>query len=74
MSNGRRAGPGPRMRLLGPPLCGVSREIPPGRTESTDFGMAVGGVEYGRGSALSVGAAREIAAEQALRTLWAARR
>lgn len=74
MSNGRREGAGLRTRLLGLPLYGVSRDSPPRHAESTEFGVAVDGLEYGRGSALNVGAAREIAAEQALRTLWAARR
>ncbi|RDX51963.1 hypothetical protein K466DRAFT_593064 [Polyporus arcularius HHB13444] len=33
----------------------------------------INGVEYGRGSAISLGGAREVAAEMALRALWSTR-
>ncbi|KAI0639875.1 hypothetical protein C8Q77DRAFT_1152810 [Trametes polyzona] len=44
----------------------------PGNAPTWTASVFFNGVEYGRGSATNLGAAKEIAAEQAMRTLWAA--
>ena len=56
----------------GQPPCSVSTLYVYSHAMLTNY-STVGDVEYGRGSGLTQGDAKELAAEQALRALWSSR-
>ncbi|KAI0361112.1 hypothetical protein OH77DRAFT_1516127 [Trametes cingulata] len=55
---------------LGPYVQWTQHQTGPRNAPTWTATVIFNGVEYGRGSATNLGAAREIAAEQALRALW----
>ncbi|KAI0375472.1 hypothetical protein BV20DRAFT_1048603 [Pilatotrama ljubarskyi] len=55
---------------LGPSVQWTQVQTGPRNAPTWTASVFLDGVEHGRGSATNLGAAREIAAEQALRALW----